>query len=115
MESKSLPKVSVIICCYTFERLNDIYNAIESIRSQTLKPYELIISVDHNNDLYNKLQSEFTPPVKLVLNNGAPGFCETKNEGIRVATGDIVAFLDDDAIAELDWLEELVKSFQSSE
>lgn len=127
-------KVSVIICAYTLERLNDIYEAVDSVIAQTLKPGEVIISVDHNEELYRKLVEAYKDspnvqqksasqnrssipcsceliPLKLVLNAGVKGLSETRNAGIRAAAGEIVAFLDDDAVAEKGWLKNLVAPF----
>lgn len=108
---KQNTKVSVIICVYTMERLNDIHEAIGSVMAQTLKPYELIVAVDHNEELFQRLKAELPPEVKVVLNEGAQGLSETRNVGIRTATGDVIAFIDDDAVAEKDWLENLTKHF----
>ncbi len=117
------PKISVIICAYTTDRLKDIHEAVNSVQAQTLEPGEVIIAVDHNEELYQELTetygdsanlNESQPiPIKLVLNTSTYGLSETRNVGIRAATGDIVAFIDDDAVAENDWLENLVKPFLS--
>jgi len=118
----SEPTVSVIICCYTEERLKDIHEAVESVLAQTLRPHDVIIAVDHNKQLYEILKSHYlasqrtqqtlsTPQTKIVLNEGARGLSETRNVGIRASRGDIVAFIDDDAIAEKDWLENLIRPF----
>ncbi|MEE8470327.1 MAG: glycosyltransferase [Dehalococcoidia bacterium] len=105
--------VSVIICVYTLDRLNDIHEAVGSVLAQTLKPHEVIASVDHNEELLHRLKAELPPEVKLVLNDGAPGLSETRNAGIRASTGAIVAFIDDDAVAEESWLEELTRHFRN--
>jgi len=104
-------KVSVIICVYTMERLQDIREAVGSVLAQTLKPHEVIVAVDHNKELFHKLQSELSPQVKLVLNEGPRGLSETRNVGVRSSTGEIVAFIDDDAMADRSWLEDLTKHF----
>jgi glycosyltransferase involved in cell wall biosynthesis len=120
---------SVIICCYTEERLKDIYEAVESVLAQTLKPHEVILAVDHNKHLYERLAETYQDsievrknsinlnqspvPILLVLNEGAQGLSETRNVGIRAASGDIVVFVDDDAVAEPDWLENLVSPFHT--
>jgi len=111
--------VSVIICCYTMERLNDIREAMNSVLNQTLEPCEIILSVDHNKELYQTLKLNIEPrtlnlepQIRTVLNTGVEGLSETRNVGIRAASGDIVAFIDDDAVAEPDWLENLVKPFR---
>lgn len=126
------PTVSAIICCYTEERFKDIHEAVESVLAQTLKAYEVIIAVDHNKELYQILKSCYgtvevseptklaqetqptlpTPQIKVVLNEGAQGLSETRNVGIRASSGDIAAFIDDDALAEPNWLENLIRPFQ---
>lgn len=126
------PTVSVVICCYTMERLNDTHEAVNSVLNQTSKPCELILAVDHNEELFESLQSSVishwspipppdssqqtqrtrsTPQTKVVHNTGVQGLSETRNIGIRAARGDIVAFMDDDAVAEPDWLENLTRAF----
>jgi len=107
----SKPKVSVIVCCYTMERLKDIHEAVRSILAQTLKPYEVIVAVDHNEELLLRLKAELPSDVKIVLNRGALGLSETRNVGIRTSSGEIVVFIDDDAVAEGDWLGNLTKHF----
>lgn len=94
------------------ERLKDIHEVVDSVLAQTLKPYEVIVSVDHNEELYHRLKQELPPQVKIVLSRGIRGSAETRNAGIRFSTGDIVAFIDDDAIAEKDWLEHLIQHYQ---
>jgi glucosyl-dolichyl phosphate glucuronosyltransferase len=108
-------KVSAIICCYTLKRFQDTLEAIHSVLSQTLKPYEVIVSVDHNEELFQRLKDELPDDVKIVLNQGIVGSAETRNVGIRSAKGSIVAFLDDDAAAKDDWLEELIKPYSSDD
>jgi len=112
---KGNPKVSVIICAYTMERLNDIYEAVDSVLAQTLKPHEVILVVDHNGELYQELKDHLPSEVKILENNGDQGVSETRNVGIRAAKGEIIAFIDDDTVAEKDWLEKLTEPFQSAD
>ncbi len=105
-------KVSVIICAYSIERLGDIQEAVDSVLAQTLKPHEVIVAVDHNEELFHRLKGELPPEVKMVVNKGAHGSSETRNVGIRSSTGEIVACMDDDAVAEGNWLENLVRPFE---
>jgi len=105
-------KVSVIIPCYSLDRLEDIREAVWSVQVQILKPIEIIIAVDHNEELLDKLTPILKDGVRVVLNEGIKGSAETRNFGIREASGDIVAFIDDDAVAEKDWLEKLVQHYE---
>ncbi|MDY6835115.1 MAG: glycosyltransferase family 2 protein [Chloroflexota bacterium] len=113
-------EASVVVCCYTMQRLEDTLEAVHSVREQTFKPVEVIIVVDHNEELYQRFLLEMNgdksslPPVRVLLNEGISGLSEARNVGVRAAVGEIIAFVDDDAIAEPDWLANLVNPFQSS-
>ena len=94
MGKKNL-EVSVIICTYTMERLGDIQETVESVLTQTLQPCEVIIAVDNNEQLYQRLKTELSSKVKVVLNQDTQGLSETRNVGIRASAGNIIAFIDD--------------------
>ena len=98
--------ISVVICVYTEERWEDIRAAVESVRNQRRRPDELILVVDHNPDLHLRLKREY-PDALVVENRHERGLSGGKNTGAEVATGDIVAYLDDDAVADPGWLEAL--------
>lgn len=98
---------SVIICAYTEKRWDDIIAAIESVRKQTLLPQETILVIDYNPAMLERVRREI-PDVVAVGNRYARGLSGAKNTGFEAAKCDLVAFLDDDAIAEPQWLERLV-------
>lgn len=98
--------ISVLICVYTEQRWHEILAAVESIRQQSEESLELILVVDHNPALRDRLASAL-PDVKVIENNQAQGLSGGRNTGISVARGDVVAFLDDDAVADPDWLKYL--------
>jgi cellulose synthase/poly-beta-1,6-N-acetylglucosamine synthase-like glycosyltransferase len=109
---RDIPSVSVIICAYTEERLVDIKEAVDSVLKQTLPPDEVILSIDHNPELAEILKNELPNVVKIVRNDGVRGLSETRNVGIRNSSSDIIAFIDDDAVADRDWLKYLVNPFK---
>ncbi|GGO65677.1 glycosyltransferase family 2 protein [Nonomuraea cavernae] len=102
---------SVVICVYTEDRWEDIREAVESVERQRRRPHELILVVDHNPDLHLKLKRAY-PQVIVVENTHEQGLSGGKNTGVAAATGEIVAFLDDDAVADPGWLEALEEGFQ---
>ncbi|NRQ40355.1 glycosyltransferase [Nonomuraea sp. NN258] len=102
---------SVVICVYTEERWEDIRQAVESVENQRRPPHELILVVDHNPDLHLKLKNAY-PQAIVVENTHEQGLSGGKNTGVATATGDIVAFLDDDAVADPEWLAALEEGFQ---
>jgi GT2 family glycosyltransferase len=101
------PAVSVIICAYTEERWHDIIDAIASVRRQSIPSFEIVLVVDHNVQLLERVRKHLTDVV--VAENSEPqGLSGARNSGLKVAQGTLIAFLDDDAIAEPDWLEHLL-------
>lgn len=102
--------VSVVICAHLEERLADTLAAVKSVRGQSLAAHEIIVVVDHNPALHRRLASEL-PDLTVVENQEARGLSGGKNTGISMASGDIVAFLDDDAVADASWLKFFVDSY----
>jgi GT2 family glycosyltransferase len=72
------------------------------------------VVVDGNEELYTKI-SENKNIDKIILNDKNLGLSESRNKGIKEAKGDIIAFFDDDAVADENWLEELVKMYEEKE
>jgi glycosyltransferase involved in cell wall biosynthesis len=105
--------ISVLICAYTEDRWDQICAAIESVRAQSLVTSEIILVIDHNSALFKRAAAAFTD-VTVVENQEAQGLSGARNTGAALAQGDIVAFLDDDAIADKDWLKFLADSYQDS-
>jgi len=102
--------VSIIICAYTERRWDDLIAAVRSVQRQTAVAREVIVVVDHNPPLLERVRGHF-PEIVALPNNEARGLSGARNTGIDAAHGALIAFLDDDAIAEPDWLERLCASF----
>ncbi|MFJ1810620.1 MULTISPECIES: glycosyltransferase family 2 protein [unclassified Streptomyces] len=99
-------EVSVVICVYTEDRWEDILAAVASVRAQTHPALETLLVVDHNPTLLDRLGSEYkeTDEVRVLPNAGPRGLSAGRNTGIAASRGEVIAFLDDDAVAERDWL-----------
>jgi glucosyl-dolichyl phosphate glucuronosyltransferase len=102
--------ISVIICAYTEERWSDLVAAVESVQQQTLSPREIIVVIDHNPNLLKRVR-EHIAGVLAVENREVKGLSGARNSGVTVAQGAVIAFLDDDAIAETNWLEHLAACY----
>jgi len=107
------PRPSVIICTYAAERARGLLEAVESVRAQTALPLEVIVAVDHNEELARYLEVNGPRDIRVARNAETVGLAETRNVGARVARSAVLAFLDDDAIAEPDWLARLVGAFRN--
>jgi glycosyltransferase involved in cell wall biosynthesis len=100
--------VSVIICAYASERWQDLVEAVESLHQQVAAPREIIVVIDHNPRLLERARRELTGVV-VTANSEPRGLSGARNSGIALAYGAFIAFLDDDAIAEPDWLLQLYR------
>ena len=104
-----MPSVSVVICAWSEERWPQLVDAVASAHAQTVRPAEVIVAVDHNPALAARARVELDATV--IENDGVRGLSGTRNCGVRAAVGEIVAFLDDDAVAEPEWIERLVEGY----
>ncbi|MCU1615570.1 MAG: putative glycosyltransferase [Frankiales bacterium] len=96
-------RISVVICAYTEERWDDVLAAVHSVENQRVAPLEVILVVDHNRPLYERLCAAL-PDVHVAENRNERGLSGGKNTGVALAHGSVIAFLDDDAVAEAEWL-----------
>lgn len=102
--------ISVIIRTYTEARWDYLVSSVTSVQQQSLPPLEIVLVVDHNQALLERVRARF-PDTTIVENHEPQGSSGAWNSGIAAARGDILAFLDDDAIAAPDWLEQLSKPY----
>lgn len=114
-ETPAMPTISVVVRSYSLDRWDYLVEAVESLLAQTVMPYEVVIIVDHNPELFEQIRRQWPQPlVKVVENPRQRGSSGAWNAGIDAATGDIVAFIDDDAAAEPRWLEQLAAEYAAS-
>ena len=106
--------MSVVICAYTFDRWDDVLAAVASVANQTEAAAEIVVVVDHNPELYEALR-EALPDVTVIENRHRRGLSGGKNTGIEAVAGDLVAFLDDDAVAHPDWLAHLRRAYDDDD
>jgi glycosyltransferase involved in cell wall biosynthesis len=89
------PKVSVIIPIYNGERY--IVSAIESVLAQTYKNFEIVIVNDGSTDnSREKLLAYRQLPFVQYIEQDNRGVAAARNTAIRQATGELIAFLDQD-------------------
>jgi GT2 family glycosyltransferase len=99
---------AVVICAHTEERWDDLVAAVASIRAQRTPAAELVLVIDHNPALQARAEATFTG-VTVVDNQGPRGESGARNAGVAVTTSPVVAFLDDDAVADPGWLPALLR------
>ena len=102
-------RVSAVVC--TYENQSSLVNTLESLLLQSLPPdqYEVVI-VDNNSGDQTAAVAACYPEFRYILEKEV-GLSHARNRGIREARGDIVAFIDDDAEADPDWLKSLLEIY----
>lgn len=113
MNAPAAPGVSVVVCAYTEDRWEDVLAAVASVRAQSRPALETLLVVDHNPALLDRLGKKYKEAgdVRVLANAGPRGLSAGRNTGIAASRGDVVAFLDDDAVAERDWLARLAEGY----
>ncbi|MBW5424290.1 glycosyltransferase [Streptomyces sp. BG9H] len=106
--------ISVVICVYTEDRWEDILAAVASVGAQSLPALETLLVVDHNVSLLDRLAREYkeTEGVRVLANAGPRGLSAGRNTGIAASRGSVIAFLDDDAVAEREWLRHFAEAYE---
>ena len=100
---------SVVICAYSDDRRDQLAAAVKSVEEQMPAPSQIVIVIDHNDGLRRWAEEEW-PCHTVVSNDGAPGLSDARNRGVREARADLVAFLDDDAVARPGWMAALTRA-----
>ncbi len=104
------PAVSVVVCAFTEDRWQDLCRVLGSLRAQTEEPGEIILVIDHCPSLLRRARVAF-PDVTIVPNHFQKGLAGGRNTGVAHAWGDVVAFIDDDAYADPEWLGRLADHY----
>lgn len=100
-EKKSIMKFSIII---PFREPSEyLYECLDYIQRQSYTNYEVILLPDE--------KEIFNYPKVSVIATGIVGPAEKRDRGIHKAAGEILAFIDDDAYPDKDWLKNALKYF----
>lgn len=112
----SQPAISVVICAYADDRWENLVRAVESVRTQSAIALETIVVIDHNTRLLERASGLLANGngVRVLANAQQQGLSGARNTGASAAAGDVVAFLDDDAFADVDWLRLLALHYSDS-
>ena len=107
-DRRSSPAVSVVII--TAGRRQCLPPCVESLRRQSYGPIEIVVVVGPSKDGSAGYASTLTDA--KVCHVDKLNVAYARNEGVRRSSGDIIAFIDDDAMAHPRWVAELVEAFE---
>ena len=104
------PKISVVVCSYN--GASTIRDTLEGLRALDYPDFEVIVVNDGSTDATAQIASAY--PFR-VIDEENQGLSCARNTGIEAATGEIVAFIDDDAYPDPHWLRFIALSFLASD
>jgi glycosyltransferase involved in cell wall biosynthesis len=111
----SEPTLSVVVC--TYDRYALLPDAIHSLLRQQLDAGSLeIIVVDNspNQENADRFRRGFANETTVTyLLEPTPGLSHARNVGVAHARADLVAFMDDDAVAAPDWAFHILRAFET--
>ena len=104
------PRISVVVCTFNGHRtIRDCLNGLEKLRYPN---YEVIVVDDGSRDGTAAIAQEYGFRVISTENRGLSA---ARNTGLEAATGEIVAYIDDDTCPDPDWLSYLAVVFLNTD
>ena len=105
-----LPKISVVVC--TYNGGGNIRETLVALLRLDYQDYEILVVNDGSTDATEKIVNELQ--VRLISTENR-GLSHARNVGMREATGEIVAYIDDDAYPDPNWLSFLGYTFMTTD
>lgn len=114
--SQVLPTVSVVVLNYNGRRyLGECFRSLEQPLNYPEEKVQLIMVDNGSNDGSTEYMKANFPQVKVISNPQNLGFARGNNIGAEQASGEYVAFLNNDTRVHPDWLIELVSAVSKNE
>jgi GT2 family glycosyltransferase len=104
------PRVSVVVC--TYNGAATLADCLDGLQNLDYPDYEVIVVSDGSTDAAAQIASEYD--VRLIETENR-GLSSARNTGLAAATGEIVAYTDDDTRPDVDWLRYLAHTFTTSD
>ena len=111
-ECSLFPEVSIII--NTDGRAGSLAICIESLKYLRYPNFEVVVVTGPTKDGTHELCRRYAGMIKIA-ECAHRNLSISRNIGIEISSGEIIAFLDDDSIPEPEWLNDIVPAFLDSE
>lgn len=100
--------VSIVIC--TYNRRADLERCLDYLVYQTSPGFEVVVVDGPSTDGTKEMLEQYADRVKVV-HNPERNLSISRNLGADAAAGDVVAYIDDDAIPFADWVQKVLDDF----
>ena len=104
------PRISVVVCTYNGSRT--LRECLDGLKRVEYPDFEVLVVDDGSTDTAGAIARESG---FRVISEGHRGLSGARNLGLHAATGEIVAYIDDDAYPDPHWLSYLATSFRLSD
>lgn len=108
------PSVPVSVVVNTFNRAASLRSTLEGLSLLDYPTFEVVVVNGPSTDATSSVLDEWRDSVKI-LRTDERNLSVSRNLGIAAAAGDIVAFIDDDAYPDPQWLDRLVAAYGEDE
>ena len=106
----SAPLISIIVPAYNVEKY--IKTCLDSLINQTYSNFEIIVINDGSTDQTEKILNEYESNPKIrIFSQKNGGLSAARNQGLNLANGELVCFIDSDDSVKSDYLEKLAAPF----
>jgi O-antigen biosynthesis protein len=110
LSATTSPRVSVVVCSFNGERT--LRECLEGLCALDYPDFEVIVVNDGSTDQTAAIAASY--PVRLITTENQ-GLSNARNTGLSAATGEIVAYIDDDAYPDPHWLQYLARTFMEGD
>jgi len=111
-----LPTISVVIC--THERAESLEICLDSVLKLNYPRYDIVVvdNAPRTDSTYNLIHTKYASISNMhYVREDNQGQCWARNRGAVAASGEIIAYTDDDVIVDSEWLIGVVRGFQRAE
>jgi len=106
--TQAAPTISLVVPCYAANRIPDLIRLFQSITHQSTPLDELVVVVQQSGHVRDwvgsNLPAASVRTAHLVYLETVPQVSRARNAGVEASNGDIIAFVDDDAVLGDDWV-----------
>ncbi len=113
-EKHTLPSFTVIVC--SRDRAHLLRTSLRAILNSDYPDFTVVVvdNAGQTSESRDLVLNEINDPRVTLVEEPVPGLARARNAGLKAATGEIVAFTDDDTVVDIHWLRELAAGYALS-